>query len=42
MQVETIKIVDKNKRGFKTINKSDFDPKKQKEFKAVKPRAKKA
>ena len=33
MKIETVKIVDENKRGFKTINKSDFDSKKHKLFK---------
>ena len=32
MQVETVKIVDKNKRGFKTINKSDYDAKLHKTY----------
>jgi len=33
MKVETVKIVDKNRRGFKTINESDYDAKKHKIFK---------
>lgn len=31
-KVETIKVIDKNKRGFKVINKSDFDDSIHKEF----------
>ena len=32
-KVETVKIEDKNKRGFKTINKSNYDAKKHKLYK---------
>ena len=42
MQVETVKIVDKNKRGFKAINKSDFDSKVHKEYKPKTTRKTKA
>jgi hypothetical protein len=34
MELETVKIVDSNKRGFKTINKSDYDEKEHKLYKA--------
>jgi len=33
MKLETVKIIDGNRRGFKIINKSDFDAKTQKPFK---------
>ena len=39
MELETVKIQDKNKRGFKTINKIDFDPKTQKLYKEKVARA---
>lgn len=39
MILETVKIQDGNKRGFKTINKSEYDSKKHKLYKATKPRA---
>jgi hypothetical protein len=47
MQVETVKIIDSNKRGFKVINKSNFDAELHKlygtvEAKPKKTRAKKA
>lgn len=38
MQIETIKIKDDNKRGFKIINKSDFDAKVHKEYTEPKPK----
>jgi len=41
MRPETIKIVAEGDRGYKIINKSDFDPKVDKEHKVAKPRAKK-
>lgn len=44
MKIETIKIKDDNRRGFKIINKSDFDEKAHKVYeepKPKKPRAKK-
>ena len=31
-KVETVRIVDDNRRGFKTINKSDYDSKIHKRF----------
>ena len=31
--IETIKVVCKHERGYKIINKDDFDPKVDKEFK---------
>ena len=31
-KLPTVKVVDKNIRGFKTINESDFDPKKMKKY----------
>lgn len=38
--IETIKVVlESNERGYKIINKDDFDPKTDKEFK---PKAKRA
>lgn len=41
--IETIKVVlESNERGYKIINKDDFDPKIDKEFKAKRtPRKKK-
>ena len=42
MKLETVKIQDKNRRGFKNINKDDYDPKKHKLHKATKPRATRA
>ena len=42
--IETIKVVTDHERGYKIINKDDFDPKVDKEFKAKatrKPRTKK-
>ncbi len=41
MTLETIKIVTDNEDGFKVINKDDFDPKTDKEYK-VSARVKKA
>ena len=39
MELETVKIGDGNRRGFKVINKSDFDSKKHKLFKEKTVRA---
>ena len=36
--METIKVVYDHPRGYKIINKDDFDPKVDKEFKAKAPR----
>lgn len=38
MQVETVKITDKNRRGFKVINKSDFNSKLHTEFGKAAPK----
>ena len=40
--IPVIKIVDKNKRGFKTINESDFDSKTMKKYVKKKTAIKKA
>ena len=39
MKIETIRVLTDNNGGYKVINKDDFDPKTDKEFK---PDAKKA
>ena len=38
MELETVKIKDDNRRGFKTINKDDYDSKKHTLYSESKPK----